>query len=179
MKATRLLLAAMVLGTVVGASQANAQCSGNAGTCNTTNTASVTVGALVKLTMSPASTTLSSPTADQIDLGTTLYNAGPTFTVKSNRAWNLKIKTTASPNWNYSGTDAGVKPISDLTWANAAAGTYAAITTSDATVTSSLTSSNGAPAEVHFKTLWSNDFTAASNAPGIYSLPVVFTLTAP
>ena len=48
MKATR-ILAAMVLGTAIGAVQANAQCSGNAGTCNTTNTASVTVGALVKL----------------------------------------------------------------------------------------------------------------------------------
>ena len=54
MRATRSLLAAMVLGTAIGASQANAQCSGNAGTCNTTNTASVTVGALVKLGMTSA-----------------------------------------------------------------------------------------------------------------------------
>jgi hypothetical protein len=179
MRATRLLAAAMVLGTAIGASQANAQgCSGNAGSCNTTNTASVTVGALVKLTMSSATTTLTSPTADQVDLGTTIYNAGPTFTVKSNRGWTLKVKTTASPNWSYSGTDGGVKPITDLTWANAVAGTYAAITTSDATVATGA-SSNGAPAEVHFKTLWTNDFTAASNAPGTYSLPIVFTLTAP
>ncbi|MEA2766120.1 MAG: hypothetical protein QOK07_2524, partial [Gemmatimonadaceae bacterium] len=36
MKATRLLLAAMVLGTVVGASQANAQCNSNSGSCFTT-----------------------------------------------------------------------------------------------------------------------------------------------
>ena len=64
MKATRTILAAMVLGTVIGASQANAQCTGNAGTCNTTNTASVTVGALVKLGMSSATTTLTNPTAD-------------------------------------------------------------------------------------------------------------------
>ena len=51
MRATRSLLAAMVLGTAIVASESNAQCSGNAGTCNTTNTASVTVGALVKLGM--------------------------------------------------------------------------------------------------------------------------------
>jgi len=179
MKATRILLAAMVLGNAIGATQANAQsCSGNAGSCNLTNTASVTVGALVKLTMSPATTTLTSPTADQIDLGTTIYDAGPTFTVKANRAWTLKIKTTVSPNWTYAGTDAGVKPISDLTWSNAAGGTYVAIATSDATVTSGA-SANGAAASVHFKTLWSNDFTSASNAPGTYSLPIVFTLTAP
>ena len=127
MNATR-YLAAMVLGTAIGATQANAQCSGNAGTCNTTNTASVTVGALVKLGMSSATTTLTSPTADQVDAGTTLYDAGPTFTVKANRSWTLKIKTTASPSWTYVGSDAGVKPISDLTWSNALAGTYAAIT---------------------------------------------------
>jgi hypothetical protein len=179
MNATRNLLAAMVLGTAIGATQANAQCSGNAGTCNTTNTASVTVGALVKLGMSSATTTLTSPTADQVDLGTSTYDAGPTFSVKANRSWTLKVKTTASPNWAYSGVDAGVKPISDLTWSNAAAGTYAAITTSDATVTSGAGASNGAAAAIHFKTLWSTDFTSASNAPGTYSLPIVFTLTAP
>jgi len=179
MNATRTLLAAMVLGTAIGATQANAQCSGNAGACNTTNTASVTVGALVKLGMSSATTTLTSPSADQVDAGTTIYDAGPTFTVKANRSWTLKIKTTASPNWAYAGTDAGVKPISDLTWSNALAGTYAAITTSDATVTSGASATNAGAASVHFKTLWSNDFTSASNAPGTYSLPIVFTLTAP
>ena len=117
MNATR-FLAAMVLGTAIGATQANAQCSGNAGTCNTTNTASVTVGALVKLGMSSATTTLTSPSADQVDAGTTLYDAGPTFTVKANRSWTLKIKTTALLSWTYVGSDVGVKPISDLTWSN-------------------------------------------------------------
>ena len=61
----------------------------------------------------------------------------------------------------------------------AAAGTYAAITTSDATLSSGASSTNSGVAQVHFKTLWSNDFTAASNAPGSYALPIVFTLSAP
>jgi len=95
MKATRYLLAAMVLGTAIGASQANAQCSGNAGTCNTTNTASVTVGALVKLGMTSSATALTSPTADQVDAGAAIDNAGPSFTIKANRSWTLNIK--ASP----------------------------------------------------------------------------------
>ena len=47
MNATRFVLAAMVLGTAIGANQANAQCSGNAGSCNTTNTVSATVNNLV------------------------------------------------------------------------------------------------------------------------------------
>src|SRR5438046_7029635 len=106
MKATRSLLAAMVLGTIIGASQANAQCSGNAGSCNTTNTASVTVGALVKLGMSSATTTLTNPTADDVDNGTTIADLGPTFTVKANRSWTLKIKSQNATNWTYVGSNA-------------------------------------------------------------------------
>ena len=78
MNATRFLLAAMVLGTAIGVEQANAQCSGNAGSCNTTNTASVSVGAVVKLGMSSAATSLASPTADRIEAGAVIADAGPT-----------------------------------------------------------------------------------------------------
>ena len=60
MSATRYLLAAMVLGSAISATQANAQCSGNAGGCLTVNTASATVNALVKLGMSGTTTTLTS-----------------------------------------------------------------------------------------------------------------------
>jgi hypothetical protein len=179
MRATRSLLAAMVLGTAIGASQANAQCSGNAGTCNTVNTASVTVGALVKLDMSSASTALTNPTADDVDAGNVLADAGPSFTIKANRSWTLKIKSQNAANWTYAGSNSGVKPISDLSWATSAAGTYAAISNTDATFLSSASSSNGTIAQAFFKTSWLNDFTSASNAPGTYSLPIVFTLTAP
>jgi hypothetical protein len=178
MKATR-FLAAMVLATAIGATQASAQCSGNAGSCNTTNTASVTVGALVKLGMSSATTTLTNPTADDVDNGATIADAGPTFTVKANRSWTLKIKSQNATNWTYVGSNTGVKPIGDLAWSTAANGTFAAITGSDATLTSGAGASNGAAAAVFFRTSWLNDFTSASNAPGTYSLPIVFTLTAP
>jgi len=136
MRATSSLLAAMVLGTAIGASQANAQCSGNAGTCNTTNTASVTVGALVKLGMSSATTSLTNPTADDVDAGKVIADAGPSFTIKANRSWTLKIKSQNAASWTYVGTDAGVKPIGDLAWSTAANGTFAAITAADATFTS-------------------------------------------
>jgi hypothetical protein len=179
MRATRSLLAAMVLGTAIGASQANAQCSGNAGSCNTVNTASVTVGALVKLGMSSASTALTNPTADDVDAGNVIADAGPSFTIKANRSWTLKIKSQNAANWTYAGTNSGVKPISDLTWATSAGGTYAAITNSDATFASGASASNGQAAQAFFKTSWLSDFTSASNAPGTYSLPIVFTLTAP
>ena len=179
MRATRTLLAAMVLGTAIGASQANAQCSGNAGTCNTTNTASVTVGALVKLGMTTSATALTNPTADDVAAGNVLADAGPSFTIKANRSWTLKIKSQNAASWSYVGSNAGVKPIGDLAWSTAAGGTFAAITAADATFTSGASSTNGTAAQAFFKTSWANDFTSASNAPGTYSLPIVFTLTAP
>ena len=179
MNATRSLLAAMVLATAIGASQANAQCSGNAGSCNTTNTASVTVGALVKLGMGSATTSLTNPTADDVDAGNVIADAGPTFTIKANRSWTLKIKSQNAANWTYVGSNSGVKPIGDLAWSTSAGGTFAAITNTDATFTSGAGASNGAAAQAFFRTSWLNDFTSASNAPGTYSLPIVFTLTAP
>jgi hypothetical protein len=179
MRATQYLLAAMVLGTTIGASQASAQCSGNAGTCNTTNTASVTVGALVKLGMSSATTTLTSPTVADVEAGNVLADAGPSFTVKANRSWTLKIKSQNATNFTYAGTESGVKPIADLAWSTAVGGTFAPITASDVTFASGASSSNGAAAAAFFRTSWTNDFTSASNAPGTYSLPIVFTLTAP
>jgi hypothetical protein len=169
------LLGSLIL--IVG--PADAQCSGNAGSCNTTNTASVTIGALVKLGMSPSTTSLTSPTADQVDIGATVADPGPAFTVKANRSWTLNIKSGNATNWTYAGSNGGVKPIGDLTWANAVAGTYAAITASDAVFTSGGTSTNGAAAAAFFKTNYPAGFTNAANAPGTYSLPIVFTLTAP
>jgi hypothetical protein len=179
MSATRYLLAAMVLGSAISATQANAQCSGNAGGCLTVNTASATVNALVKLGMSGTTTTLTSPTADQVEVGATLADAGPSFTIKANRSWTLNIRTSNPASWTYVGTLGGVKPISDLTWSNAVAGTYVGIGSSDALFLSGAAATNGTAAQAFFKTVWAAGFTQTSNAPGTYSLPVVFSLSAP
>src|ERR1700693_985047 len=180
MNATRFLMAAMVLGTAIGASQANAQsCSGNAGTCNLTNTASVSVNNLVKLAMGGWTTSLTSPTADQGEVGALIADNGPTLTVKANRSWTLNIKTTNASNWTYVGSFSGTKPISDLLWSNASAGTFVGLSSSDALFLSGASSTNGFAAQAFFKTLWAAGFTQPSNAPGVYSLPVVFTLSAP
>jgi hypothetical protein len=179
MNATRFILAAMVMGSAIGVNQAGAQCSGNAGTCNLTNTVTASVNNLVKLAMSSAATSLSSPTADQVEIGALLADAGPSFTVKANRSWTLNIKTTNASTWTYVGSNSGAKPISDLTWSNALAGTYVGISSVDAPLTSGATATNGAAPQVFFKTVWAAGFTQPSNAPGSYSLPVVFTLSAP
>jgi hypothetical protein len=176
---SRVLLAATVFGTVLGAIPAAAQCSG-AGSCSTTNTASVTVGALVKLEMSASTTTLTAPTVADLTTGY-VADAGPTFIVHANQDWTMSIKAAASnpTNWSYTGTKSGVKPIGDLAWSDDAAGTFAAITGTNATVASGATSTDNSAVSVFFRTAYSSDFSAASNRPGAYSLPVVFTLTAP
>jgi hypothetical protein len=178
MKATRILLAAMVLG-IVGASRADAQCSDNAGSCSTTNTASVSVGALVKLGMTTTTTSLTAPTADNLDLGAVIPNAGPVFSIKANRSWNLKIKSQNATDWTYAGSNSGVKPIGHLEWSTAAGGSFAPITSADVTFTFGASSTNGTSAQAFFKTTWLGDFSHASNREGTYSLPIVFTLTAP
>jgi len=179
MNETRFILAAMVLGSAISVNQAGAQCSGNAGSCNTTNTVSASVNALVKLGMSSVTTSLTSPTADQVEIGANLADAGPNFTIKANRSWTLNIKSSNVSNWTYVGSNGGVKPISDLTWSNAVAGSYVGISSTDALFTSGASATNGAAAQVFFKTVWAAGFTQPSNAPGTYSLPVVFTLSAP
>jgi hypothetical protein len=180
MKATRILLAAMVLGTAIGASQVDAQGCSGAASCAGTNTATVLVPALVKLVMPSNTTTLTAPSADQIETGSTVGpDAGPAFTVKANRSWTLNIKSSLATNWTYSGAFAGVKPISDLQWSNAVGGTYVAITGSDVLFASGAAATNGATAQPFFKTVWAAGFTNVANEPGTYTLPVTFTLTAP
>jgi hypothetical protein len=129
--------------------------------------------------MSATTTSLTSPTADQIEIGANIADNGPSFTIKANRSWTLNLKTTNVSNWTYVGTLGGTKPISDLAWSNAAAGTFVGISSADALFTSGASATNGTAAQVFFKTVWAAGFTQPSNAPGTYSLPVVFTLSAP
>jgi hypothetical protein len=164
----------VLLATLIVATRGNAQCS-----CNTSNTASVIIPALVKLGMSATTTSLTAPTADQVDLGAVIADAGPTFTVKANRSWTLNIRSGNPTNWTYVGSNSGVKSISDLTWSNAVAGSFVAITATDAVLTSGASASSGTAAAAFFKTNYPAGLANAANAPGTYSLPVVFTLTAP
>ncbi|HEY8166278.1 MAG TPA: hypothetical protein VIF83_12050 [Gemmatimonadaceae bacterium] len=176
MSVTRIAAAAVIIGSAMLARPVVAQCSAS-NSCSTTNTASVTIGALVNLEMSSTTTTLTSPTVS--DLGGSVANDGPTFVVHANQAWTLSIKSGNAVNWTYTGSESGVKPIGDLTWSDASNGTFAAITASDATLASGSASTDNTAAAVFFKTLYSADYSDPSVRPGSYSLPVVFTLSAP
>jgi hypothetical protein len=137
------------------------------------------VPALVELTVAGAGAiSLMSPTVADLTTGY-VQNAGPAITVKANRAWTLSVHTTAATNWTYTGTQGGVKPISDLTWANDATGTYAAITTTAAAIVSNQARTNAGAPTIFFRTVYSSDFSNDKNAAGSYSIPLVFTLAAP
>jgi hypothetical protein len=176
MSVTRIAAAAVLIGSAMLAGPVSAQCSAS-NSCSTTNTASVTIGALVQLEMSSTTTSLTSPTV--ADLGGSVADNGPTFVVHANQAWTLSIKSGNATNWTYTGSESGVKPIGDLTWSSASNGTFAALTASDATLASGSASTDNTAAAVFFETLYSADYSDPSVRPGSYSLPVVFTLSAP
>lgn len=176
---SRYIVAAMIVGSALGAIPAAAQCSGS-DSCSTTNTASVTVGALVNLEMSATTTSLTSPVVADLAAGFKA-DVGPTFVVHANQDWTMAVKAAASnpTNWSYVGTKSGVKPIGDLKWAVASNGTFAALTGINATVASSASSTDNTAVSLFFQTVYSSDYSSANNRPGVYSLPVVFTLSAP
>lgn len=144
--------------------------------CSVTNTASVTIGGLVKLTQSAATTTLTPPSGSS--LGSYVADAGPTFVVQANDAWTLSLKTTNTTNWTYDGGNSGAKPITDLTWSPTSGGPFVGITVGDVQLTSG-SASNAGSAAVFYRTLYDASFAAAGNRKGVYSIPVVFTLAAP
>jgi hypothetical protein len=175
----RILVAAILMGGVVAApASAQSSCSGT-GTCNVTSTATVAIPALVSLDVAGAGAiTLTAPAVADLTTGY-VQNAGPAITVKANRTWTLSVHTTATTNWSYTGTEGGVKPISDLTWSNTSGGTYAAITNSAAAVVTNQAKTNAGAPTIFFRTVYSSDFSANNNAVGSYSIPIVFTLSAP
>src|SRR5919198_4274021 len=103
-KPMALVLAGAVL---LGASQqATAQvvCTGNP--CSLTNTVSATVNAQLKLTISSATTTLTSPDTTAFNQGYQDDPVGPSVTVKANTGWTLNVKSAAA---TWTGTGAGVR----------------------------------------------------------------------
>ena len=178
MTLSRYAIAAVLAGSAFVAPSALAQCSGTT-SCTTTNTSSLTLGPLVNLEMSAATTTLTPPV--KASFGSYVANAGPTFVVQSNEAWTLSLKAAASngTNWTYVGTKGGVRAIGSLTWSSAADGTFAAMTGADVALASAGAATDGTAAAVFFRTTYASEYSVASNRAGVYTLPIEFTLSAP
>jgi hypothetical protein len=104
-------------------------------------------------------------------------DVGPAISVRANRRWTLAVHTTAT-EWLYAGTESGAKPLTDLVWSNDQT-TYTAITNSAAPIVTNQARTNAGTAAIYFRTLYSSDLSSDRNAAGTYSLPLVFSLTAP
>lgn len=153
--------------------------SGGAGSCSTAAiTASMTVNAVVQLTLSTTSTALTAPGSVDYDAGF-VANTGPSATVQCNTTCRLQI-SSATALWSATTTVVSApartnKPASDLTWSTSAGGTFTGLTTSPATVQSIPATGGSSPVNLFYRT----NYSWGLDTPGNYSLTVVFTLAAP
>lgn len=168
-------------------------------TCSTTLNAQVTVAHLLQLTVSTSTPTVLAPpvatsydssaaaaTPDQYPVGAT----GPVLTVKANRGWQLTVKAntaqfTFTKDATYglcrpgdgnttcplSSTTLG-KSAADLAWSTNATSAFAGLSTTAASISSNAAGSS-AQYTIYFRTKW----LYATDVPGTYVLPVVYTVT--
>jgi hypothetical protein len=146
--------------------------------CTVTSTHSLTMPSLLALTMSGftsgTSQTLAAPTnITDFGAGTTalIPTTGPTFTVKANRAYKVQISAAAA---TFSGTSYA-KPAGDITWSTAAGGTFVALSTTAADVSTGAATAGSTSVGVFYKT----NYNLLQDVPGTYTLDVTFTLVAP
>jgi hypothetical protein len=174
----KLVVSGLLAGMALFAGNVSAQSCSGTNSCTVTSTATVAVPALVDLNVSGAGAiALTAPTP--ASFGSFVQDNGPAFTVKANRSWSLAVHTTAATNWTYSGGNGGIKPIGDLTWSNTVAGTYLPISGTAASVVTAQAKTNAGSPTIFFKTLYAANFDDDRNSAGSYSLPLVFTLSAP
>ena len=196
-------LALLIVALVPGRSFAQtcqATAPSGAPTCNTVLNAQATVAHLLQLTVTGgAQTTLAAPVVTSYDSSAAAGSpdaypvgaTGPVLTVKANRGWQLSIKAqnayfTFTKDATYvlcrPGDATGTctasssaplgKIAGDLAWSLNAATSFAGLTTTAAAVSSNATGSS-ATNTIYFRTKW----VYASDVPGTYVLPVIYTVT--
>lgn len=178
MKRPLWLVAALVLAArPLGAQTCTASLTAGAGSCSTAQfAASMTVNAVVQLTLSSTTTALTAPASVDYDAGF-VANTGPSATVQCNVTCRLQI-SAATATWSATATTSVAprsKPCADLTWSTSSGGTFTGLTTTPATVQSIPATGGSAPVSLFYRTLYS----WGADTPGNYSLTVVFTLAAP
>lgn len=136
-------------------------------------TVSVTVPTILRLSLDDTTTALTAPTETDFDAGSQDNAGSITANVKANRGYTLNIKA-GSATWSGG---SGSKAAGDLRWRTGGAAPGTALTTSDAAVGTSASGTTGLGTDyaITYNIAWSY----ASDTPGTYTLPVVFTATAP
>lgn len=161
---------AAVLGLAFSAT-ANAQTCTTAG-CSVSTTASVTIPTLQKLTLSATTTALGVPTIDNVDSAANpVQTAGPSVTGKANVPFSVTIASGAA---NFTSPAGVTKSAGDLSWSLTAGGTYTGLSTTGANIISQTTTGGNQSVNIFYHAAWHS-----TDAPGAYSLAVVYTLTEP
>ena len=164
---------AAALALVASTAQAQAV-STTANPGSVTTYATVTVNTIIRLSINDTSTAITSPTETDFDNGFQDVGAAVTATVKSNKAWSLSIAGGAA-TWTGTGGAQAAKPVGDLRWRTGGAAPGTALTTSNVSINSGASGTGGTPTNVSYDIVWSY----ASDTPGVYSIPVIFTAAAP
>lgn len=178
MKSTKVLvLTAMV--AVATASSAGAQLFINCGgageavigaastTCRLTNTVSATVPTVARLTITSLTTTLTAPLAADFGTAAGVPSAGPSLNVKANAGYTLTASPAAA---TWTGPATSTKPASDLKM-NVNGGSNVAL--------GQVGTSAAATATTDYAIGYNTIYNWTTDIPGVYSLVVNYTLTAP
>jgi hypothetical protein len=172
--------AALALVTPAVAAQTVLTCSvsGASGKCSPTVTldqpATMVNPALLKLTVSPTSSTYTAATTD-MDATAGLATASPiTLTVQGNRAWTIQVNGMTA-FWTASAGAWTSKPVSDLIWSLTPGGATTAMSTTATTLTTGSPGPGSPSVSVYMRPVahWTTD------KPGTYSMTVTFTLSTP
>lgn len=161
--------------------------------CDVNNTASATVQHVLRLTLGSTTTSLGTigetafdSTAAAVDENGWPWALGPTLSAKGNRPYNVYIRAGAAA-WTFvaGGTFTGTsvttdpnKPSSDLAVLLAPSGTVAAQSTGFAALSTTdvafITQAAGSVQnrQIQYRAAWNY----ATDVPGTYSIPVVYTI---
>jgi hypothetical protein len=159
--------------------QAQTQCTANPANCSTgvgSLQITITIANTFEMSLTSTTTALSTPTTATYNTGFS-EDAGPTAVIRSNAPWTLSI-SALTPAWSAVNTEAEParvnKPAADLGWAVTSLGPFTDLTISPVQVASG-PRTLASTISLFYRTRYQWDL----DTPGIYSLPVVFTVVAP
>lgn len=171
-------LASLVSGLAANSAAAQGNCNVNkTGACQVGGTATfamtLTISAVVRLTFPSAIIALGTATSAEFSAGFGTAISVP-VTVQANTGWAIAVSGPVSL-WTATPVTARQnKPIGDLQWATTAGGPYSNLSGAPASIRAGgATALTVVPLTLRSRYAFNLDF------PGSYSLPVLFTITAP
>ena len=166
---TRLVLSLAATSLLLGATGASAsECTGRV--CTTTNTVSVHVGTVLRLSLQGSNVVLATADSETIRSGGQ-SGTGPSAIVRSNGTWKLHI-SAAQDVWTPIDSSARPdKPATDLTWSTHSTDGFSNLSTGPAEAGRG-GPTNGTTLPLYYRTR----FAPTPDTPGTYSLVVRLTL---